>query len=59
LLQAIYGFRSDRILIEQLDKNLLIRGFVGLNFGESLSQMTTFTKNHDRLLNEELITKLP
>jgi hypothetical protein len=31
LLQAIYGIRSERMLIEQLDYNLLFRWFVGLN----------------------------
>ena len=31
LLQAIHGIRSERLLIEQLDYNLLFRWFVGLN----------------------------
>jgi transposase len=57
LLQAIYGIRSERVLIEQLDYNLLFRWFVGLNPGDLVWHPTTFTKNRDRLLNEELMAK--
>ena len=35
LLQAIHGIRSERMLTEQLDYNLLIRWFVGLNPDEA------------------------
>ena len=31
LLQAIYGIRSERMLMEQLEYNLLFRWFVGLS----------------------------
>src|SRR6266852_2937148 len=31
LLQALYSVRSERLLMEQLDYNLLFRWFVGLN----------------------------
>ena len=55
MLQAIYGIRSERMLIEQLDYNLLFRWFVGLNPDEPVWHPTTFTKNRDRLLNEELM----
>ncbi|KMM17419.1 IS5 family transposase [Synechococcus sp. GFB01] len=55
LLQAIYGIRSERMLIEQLDYNLLFRWFVGLNPDDPVWHPTTFTKNRDRLLNEELM----
>ncbi len=57
LLQAIYGIRSERMLIEQLDYNLLFRWFVGLNPYDPVWHPTTFTKNRDRLLNEELMAK--
>jgi transposase len=57
LLQAIYGIRSERMLMEQLDCNLLFRWFVGLNPDDPVWHPTTFTKNRDRLLNEELIAK--
>jgi len=57
LLQAIYGIRSERMLMEQLDYNLLFRWFVGLNPDDVVWHPTTFTKNRDRLLNEELMAK--
>jgi transposase len=40
LLQAIYGIRSERMLIEQLDYNLMFRWFVGLNPGVALISWT-------------------
>jgi transposase len=57
LLQAIYGIRSQRMLIEQLDYNLLFRWFVGLNPDDPVWHPTKVTKNRDRLLNEELMAK--
>ena len=57
LLQAIYGIRSERMLIEQLDYNLLFRWFVGLNPDDPVWHPTSFTKNRDRVLNEELMAK--
>ena len=57
LLQAIYGIRSERMLMEQLDYNLLFRWFVGLNPDDPVWHPTSFTKNRDRLLNEELMAK--
>lgn len=57
LLQAIYGIRSERMLMEQLDYNLLFRWFVGLNPDDPVWHPTTFTKNRDRVLNEELMAK--
>ena len=43
LLQAIYGIRSERMLIEQLDYNLLFRWFVVLNPDDLVGHPTTFT----------------
>jgi transposase len=57
LLQAIYGIRSERMLIEQLDYNPLFRWFVGLNPDDPVWHPTSFTKNRDRLLNEELMAR--
>jgi transposase len=57
LLQAIYGIRSERMPIEQLDDNLLFRWFVGLNPDDPVWHPTTFTKNRERLLNEELMAR--
>jgi hypothetical protein len=45
------------MLIEQLDYNLLFRWFVGLNPDDPVWHPTSFTKNRDRRLNEELMAK--
>ena len=49
LLQALYSVRSERLLMEQLDYNLLFRWFVGLNMDDSIWDVTVFTKNRERL----------
>src|SRR5262249_47789659 len=49
LLQVLYGIRSERQLMEQLDYNLLYRWFVGLSPDDPIWDPTTFTKNRDRL----------
>lgn len=50
LLQALYTVRSERMLMEQLDYNLLFRWFVGLNMDDPVWDASTFSKNRDRLL---------
>ncbi|MBZ0145138.1 MAG: IS5 family transposase [Rhodocyclaceae bacterium] len=50
LLQALYTIRSERLLMEQLDYNLLFRWFVGMDLDEKVWAPTVFTKNRDRLL---------
>jgi transposase len=54
LLQIFYSIRSERLLMEQLDYNLLFRWFVGLAMDEPVWTPTVFTKNRDRLLNQEM-----
>ena len=54
LLQIFYSIRSERLLMEQLDYNLLFRWFVGLELDEPIWAPTVFTKNRDRLLNQEI-----
>jgi len=54
LLQIFYSIRSERLLMEQLDYNILFRWFVGLGMDEPIWSPTVFTKNRDRLLNQEL-----
>lgn len=49
LLQVLYGIRSERQLMEQLDYNLLYRWFVGLAPDDTVWDATSFTKNRDRL----------
>ena len=50
LLQVLYTIRSERMLMEQLDYNLLFRWFVGLNMDDVVWVPTVFSKNRDRLL---------
>ena len=50
ILQVLYSVRSERLLIEQLEYNLLFRWFVGLGIDEPLWNHSTFSKNRDRLL---------
>jgi transposase len=52
LLQLFYSIRSERLLMEQLDYNILFRWFVGLELDEPIWAVTVFTKNRDRLLNQ-------
>jgi transposase len=54
LLQVFYSVRSERLLMEQLDYNLLFRWFVGLEIDESVWNHAVFSKNRDRLLNQEV-----
>jgi transposase len=57
LLQAFYGIRSERQLMEQLDYNLLYRWFVGLAPDDPVWDPTTFTKNRARLEKGEVFAK--
>jgi transposase len=50
LLQVLYTIRSERMLMEQLEYNLLFRWFVGLNIDDPVWVPTVFSKNRDRLL---------
>lgn len=50
LIQVLYTIRSERMLMEQLDYNLLFRWFVGLEMDDPVWVPTVFTKNRDRLL---------
>src|SRR6202051_2386965 len=49
LLQVLYTVRSERMLMEQLEYNLLFRWFVGLNMDEAVWDVTVFTNNRERL----------
>jgi len=54
LLQVLYSIRSERLLMEQLDYNLLFRWFVGLNMDEPVWAPSVFSKNRERLLEGEI-----
>lgn len=57
LIQVLYGVRSERQLMEQLDYNLLYRWFVGLSPDDPVWNPTTFTKNRERLQNGDVFQK--
>jgi transposase len=54
LLQMFYSVRSERLLMEEMDYNILFRWFVGLNLDDPVWDATVFTKNRDRLLAAEV-----
>jgi transposase len=54
LLQVLYSVRSERMLMEQLDYNLLFRWFVGLNMDDAIWDATVFSKNRQRLLEGDI-----
>jgi hypothetical protein len=53
-LQIFYSIRSERLLMEQLNYNLLFRWFVGLEMDEPVWNHAVFGKNRERLLNQEV-----
>jgi len=54
LLQILYTIRSEQMLIEQLQYNLLFRWFVGLNMDEPVWVPTVFSKNRERLMEGDV-----
>src|SRR5271170_5319616 len=54
LLQVFYSVRSERLLMEQLNYNLLFRWFVGLGMDDAVWNHAVFSKNRERLLNQEV-----
>ncbi len=54
LLQAFFSVRSERMLMEQINYNLLFRWFVGLQMDAQVWHPTVFTKNRDRLLEADI-----
>jgi len=54
LLQVIYSVRSERLLMEQMNYNLLFRWFVGLNIDDPVWDHSTFSFNRDRLFDAEI-----
>ncbi|MDX8457174.1 IS5 family transposase [Mesorhizobium sp. VK9D] len=54
LLQAFFSVRSERLLMEQIDYNLLFRWFVGLPMDASAWHATVFTHNRDRLMEADV-----
>lgn len=58
LIQVLYTVRSERMLMEQLQYNLLFRWFVGMNMDEPVWVPTVFSKNRDRLMEGDIAEKL-
>jgi transposase len=57
LLQPLYSIASERLLMEQLDYNLLFRWFVGLGMDAEVWDPTVFSKNRERLIAGEVAQK--
>ena len=57
LLQAFYSIRSERLLMERLEYDLLFKWFVGLGVDDPVWDHSTFSKNRDRLLGGEIAAK--
>jgi transposase len=58
LLQVLYTIRSERMLMEQLNYNLLFRWFVGLSADDAVWDPTVFSKNRERLLGGRIVQEL-
>jgi len=56
LLQVLYTIRSERLLMEQLEYNLLFRWFVGLSMDDKVWDHSVFSKNRERFLRSDLAT---
>jgi len=54
LVQILYTIRSERLLMEQLDYNLLFRWFVGLSMDDRVWDHSVYSKNRDRLLEGDI-----
>ena len=54
LLQAFFGVRSERQLMEQITYNMMFRWFIGLSMDAPVWDVTVFTKNRERLLTGDI-----
>jgi transposase len=57
LLQAFYSIRSERLLMERLEYDLLFRWFVGIGVDDPAWDHSVFSKNRDRLLDGDIAAK--
>jgi transposase len=58
VLQALYGIRSERLLCEHLNYNMLYRWFVGLGMEDVAWDHSTYTQNRDRLIEHDVVKAL-
>ena len=57
LLQAFYSIRSERLLMERLEYDLLFRWFVGIGVDDAAWDHSVFSKNRDRMLEGNIAAK--
>ena len=57
LLQAFYSIRSERLLMERQEYDLLFRWFVGIGVDDAAWDHSVFSKNRDRLLEGDIAAK--
>ncbi len=57
LLEAFYSIRSERLLMERLEYDLLFRWFVGIGVDDTAWNHSVFSKNRDRLLEGDIAAK--
>jgi transposase len=57
MLQAFYSIRSERLLMERLEYDLLFRWFVGIGIDDAAWDHSVFSKNRDRLLEGDIAAK--
>ena len=57
LLQAFYSIRSERLLMERLEYDLLFRWFVDIGVDDPAWDHSVFSKNRDRLLEGDIAAK--
>ena len=57
-LQRFYSVRSERLLVDRIEYDLLFRWFVGLGIDDSVWSHSTFSKNRDRVLTEHIAQRL-
>ncbi|OED35901.1 transposase [Chromatiales bacterium (ex Bugula neritina AB1)] len=57
-LQIFYSVRSERLLVDRIEYDLLFRWFVGLGIDDPVWSHSTFSKNRDRVLTEHIAQRL-
>ena len=58
LVQILYTIRSERLLMERIDYDLLFRWFVGLGMDDRVWNHSVFSKNRDRLMRFDVDEQL-
>jgi transposase len=54
LLQILFTVRSERLLMERIDYDLMFRWFVGLGMDDTVWNHSVFSKNRDRLMGYDV-----